>query len=444
MLQQAFQLLESLNDLIWGHVAFVLIVGLGLYFSIRSRFFQIRRFGAIFRSFFRFFSERTPSSDIGVHPLQSFFAAIGGCIGIGNVVGICTAVQIGGPGALFWTWIGGLSGMLIQYAEAYLGMRYRVKNKQGGYDGGPMYFLPPAYRCKWVAYAVCILLCIYGVEIFMFNVMADSIAVNWNLNEYAVVFTLLAAVLIVATGGIKRVGEICSALMPLFIVFYVAMAIWVIAQHASALPSVFGQIFKGAFTPQAASGGFAGSGVILAISMGLSRGAYSGDIGIGYTAIIYAESSSSQFKRKSTLTIIGVFLDTFVICTLSIFIVLVTDFWKSGTDVSLMVQEALGLHFPYMHIFMPFFLFLLGYTTILAYFVVGVKCAKFLSPKWGPPLYYLYAAIALPLFAFVETTQAFVIMSFSGALLLILNLTGIFLLRKEIAFGLDDPLDRHH
>ena len=137
------------------------------------------------------------------------------------------------------------------------------------------------------------------------------------------------------------------------------------------------------------------------------------------------------------MTVIGIFIDTFVICTMSILLVLATGHWNSGTDSTLMVQEALGLSFPYMHLFMPFFLFLLGYTTILAYFVVGVKCAKYLSPKWGPIVYYLYAIVALPFFAFVDVAQAFVIMSLSGALLLLFNLFGIFLLRKEVEFHLD-------
>jgi AGCS family alanine or glycine:cation symporter len=271
----------------------------------------------------------------------------------------------------------------------------------------------------------------------MFNVMADSFSTNWNLNEYLVVFSLLAAIFIVATGGINRVGEVCSALIPLFIAIYMAMAFWVLFQHASELPATLLSIFEGAFTPAAAIGGFAGSTVMTTISMGLSRGAYSGDIGIGYNAVIYAESSTKQFGKQASMTIIGIFLDTFIICTLSILIVLTTGHWHTGMDVTIMVQEGLGLYFPYMHIFMPLFLFLLGYTTILAYFVVGVKCAKFISKKWGPRLYYAYAAIALPLFAFVDPSQAFVIMSLSGAGLLVLNVIGIFLLRKQVHFNLD-------
>ncbi len=328
--------------------------------------------------------------------------------------------------------------MLIQYSEVFLGFRHRVANNKGSYDGGPMYFLPKAYKKPWIAPLVCFLLCIYGVEIFMFNVITDSISTNWNISPLIVIGFLLTAVLLVAKGGISRVGEICSAIIPVFIITYMSMSLWILCQHLPEIPSVIATVFKGAFTPQAAAGGFAGSTVMLTISMGMSRGAYSGDIGVGYTSVIYSEGHSTQFKRQSALTIVGIFLDTFVICTLSIFLVLLTGHWNSGIDVTLMVQEALGQHFPFMAFFMPFFLFLLGFSTILAYFVVGLKCAKFISPKWGPKFYYLYACTSLPLFAFVEATQAFLVMSLAGALLLILNLTGMLLLRKEVEFGLEE------
>ncbi len=435
MIQSLFQSLAWLNEFIWGHVAFVMILGLGLYFSITSRFFQVRKFGAIVRVFYEFFREKGGKQ--GIHPMKAFFAAIGGCIGIGNIVGICTAVEIGGPGALFWTWVGGLCGMLIQYAEVFLGMKYRIPNDQGSFDGGPMYYLAAAFKHKWAAYVASGLLALYGVELFMFNVMADSMSINWNIDPYWVVGTLLVATLIISSGGINRVGEVCSALIPLFILVYMGMGFYVLALHSEAIPHVFRSIWDGAFTAQAATGGFAGSTVMLTISMGLSRGAYSGDIGVGYTSVIHSESNTRHPMRQASLTIIGIFLDTFVICSMSIFLVLISDHWKSGIDVTLMVQEALGMHVPYMHLFMPFFLFLLGFSTILAYFVVGVKCAKFLSPTWGPLLYYLYATISLPLFAFVEPEEAFLVMSLSGAVLLTLNLTGMFLLRREVTFGLE-------
>lgn len=434
MIDSFFNALELINDFLWGHIGFILIMGLGGYFTIRSRFYQLRKFFPIIGSFFTYAKEKVEKNSVAVHPLKVFFAAIGGCIGIGNVVGICTAVQIGGPGAIFWTWIAGLVGMLIQYGEVFLGMKYRIKNDKGGYDGGPMYFLPRAYKKPWIAGVFCFLLCLYGVEIFMFNVMADSITVNWYINKYLVVFVLLAATLYAVSGGIKRVGEICAAIIPLFIILYVGMAFWVIFKNLSIIPTIFSEIFKGAFTEQAAWGAFAGSSVLLTISMGLSRGAYSGDIGIGYTSIIYSETSSQDPERQAWLTILGVFLDTFVICSLSIFLVLITRTWHTGIDVALMVQVALGEYFPYMQFFMPFFLLLLGWTTIISYLAVGLKCAHYLSPKYGKIIYYIYAALTLPLFAFVNPNQAFVIMSISGAMLLLLNLVGMFLLRKEVLF----------
>ena len=428
-----FQLLEILNEFIWSYIGFAFIVGLGGYFSLRTGFFQVRKFPAIFRSFYDFFVEKS-GTGAGVHPLKTFFAAIGGMIGIGNIAGICTAVQIGGPGALFWTWAGALFGMLLQYSEVYLGLRYRVHNKSHGYDGGPMYFLPHAYKTKWIAPLICLLLCIYGVEFFIFNIMTNSIVSNWNWDKNWTVALLLVAIVVVSFGGVKRVGEVCSTLIPLFILSYLVMGSWVLIHHLADLPGIFQQIFVGAFTPQGAAGAFIGSTVQLTISMGFSRGAYSGDIGVGYASIIYAESRSRQLHRVASLPIIGVFLDSFVICSFSILLVLATQRWNSGIDVACMVQESLSLYFPYMHLFMPIFFFLLGYTTILAYFVAGIKCAKFLSPKWGPRIYYLYACTFLPIFAFVEARQAFVIMSLAGAFLLILNLTGLFLLRKEIHF----------
>jgi AGCS family alanine or glycine:cation symporter len=388
------------------------------------------------KTFCQFFKHKEQDS-AGIHPLKVFFAAIGGCIGIGNVVGICTAVQIGGPGALFWTWIAGFLGMLLKYSEVYLGMIHRVKNDRGSYDGGPMYFLKKAFNNSWIPSLVCVLLCIYGVEIYMFSVMVDSVSTNWHVNKQALVVIFLTLTLFAAAGGVKRVGKICSSVMPIFLMLYVVMSLWVIFMHAKRLPEVISLVLKGAFTPQAATGAFAGSTIILTISLGMARGCYAGDIGIGYSSVIHSESSSNQPAKQASLAIIGIFLDVFIVCTLSIMLVLVTDMWKSPVDTALMVQNALGLHFPFMNLFMPFFLFLLGYSTIIAYFAVGLKCANHLFPKKGKKVYYVYAFCAFLLFSFFDPAQALTVMSIAGALLLIINLSGIFRLRHEIKFDLE-------
>ena len=408
-----------------------------LYFSFRSRFFQIRRFGAIFRSFAPFSAKDDKQ---GVHPLKAFFAAIGGCIGIGNVVGICTAVQIGGPGALFWAWIGGLSGMLIQYAEVYLGMKHRVKNEKGSYDGGPMYFLPIAYKRRWIAPLVCFFFAFYGVEIFMFNVMVDSISVNWHIDPYSRRL-LLIATLVVAR---RRSTASEKSAAPSFPSSSSSISAWHFGSSSHSLSKISrkssASIFEGAFTHRPPSAALPAA-VALTISMGLSRGAYSGDIGVGYTSVIHAESSTTQFQTAS----------------LAHHRRHLSSIRSSSVRLSILRRpshrplafghrcrshgagSARPLLSPTCTIFMPFFLFLLGYTTILAYFVVGVKCAKFISPKWGPArllsLCLHHASHSSP--SSIPRTR-FCSCRFPARRLLLLNLFGIFLLRKEVRFGLDE------
>lgn len=443
MLESIFSFLDHLNDFLWSYLACTFIIVLGLFFSLKTRFFQIRQFPAFVKTFICFLKKEEDSGH-GIHPIKAFFASIGGCIGIGNVVGICIAIQIGGPGAIFWTWIAALLGSLLKYSEVFLGVLHRRKNNRGGYDGGPMYFLPKAFKVYWIAGSISTLLCIYGVEIYQFRVLTESIVTNWHIDKMAVIAILLIMIIAAGAGGVKAVGKICSAIMPFFLVLYVCMSVWVILQHASLIPQVLGLIFSSAFTGHAAIGGFVGSTALMTLAQGVRIGCYSGDIGIGYASVIQSESSTPHPEKQAGLTILGIFLDTFVICSLSVMLILVTGLWKEPIDSTLLVQTALAQYYdfrifdtPAFTIFMPFFLFLLGYSTIIAYFCVGLKCARFLSPKFGQPLYYGYAIFAFIFFSFFDLTQAYAIMTLAGGLLLIFNLTGTYLLRREIQFVTD-------
>lgn len=185
--------LFSLEDFLWTYLGVPLIIGIGIYLSFYSRFFQIKQLPTVFKIFFGFFKFR--SSGQGVHPLKAFFAAVGGCVGIGNVVGICTAVQIGGPGALFWIWITALVGMILKYSEVYLGILYRQPSSKGGYIGGPMLFLQKAFNMKWISSLVAILLCIYGVEVYQFTVVTKSVVTNFGINYYLIIAVFLGLIL---------------------------------------------------------------------------------------------------------------------------------------------------------------------------------------------------------------------------------------------------------
>lgn len=438
MITNFIHILEQIDTIFWGYLGFSLIMLLGLYFSIKTRFFQVRALPCLFKTLWNSIKHKDAHNTTGIHPIRALFASVGSMVGIGNLVGIITAVQIGGPGALFWTWIAALCGSLIKYSEVYLGLKHRVDNGKGSYDGGPMYFLQQAYKSRWIPYFVSLLLCVYGVEIYQFSVVADSVSSNWSIDRNLVVAILLGLVLYAGLGGISRVGKISARLLPGLILTYMGMGLWVIGYHLTEMPSILFSVFQSAFTGHAAIGGFAGSTLILAIQHGIARAAYSADIGIGNDSVIHSESKTIFPELQARLAVCGVFIDNFV-CTLSILLVLATGIWNSPEPIpaSQMIQVALSQHFPYMNMFMPFFLLILGFTTIIAYFCVGIKSAKFLFPKHGFKLYLLYAMLVLPLFSFLEQSQALLMMSLAGSLLLITNLFGIFRLRKQVNFTLD-------
>lgn len=430
-----FDYIATVDSLFWGYIAFALIIILGLSLSFRAQFFQIRAFPSILGTFYSFLVEKTRNQR-GIHPLKAFFASVGGMIGIGNVVGVVTAVQIGGPGALFWVWFAALVGSIIKYSEIYLGLKHRQKNDQGGYDGGPMYFLRSAFRFRWIPVLTAVLLCIYGVEIYQFVVITDSLSANFAIDRVWIIPTLLLLMLYGCAGGIERVGTICSWLIPAFILLYMSMSLWVIFQEIHLLPGIFKTVFVTAFTGHAAIGGFVGSSALLAIQHGISRAAYSADIGIGYDSIIQSESSTVYPERQARLSILGVCIDNLV-CTLSILVVLISGIWTAETPIegSLLVQTALGNYFPGMHIFMPTFLLIVGYSTLIAYFTVGIKCARYLSPTYGRAVYLVYGVFMLVMFSYLDQSKALLVMSVAGASLLIINLLGIYILRKQIDFG---------
>lgn len=442
MLETISNFLYGFEDLLWAYIGVPAVMLVGLYLTVHSRGVQIRRFPSVLRTFTNFLVMREDKSQTGVHPLKAFFACIGGCVGIGNIVGICTAVQLGGPGALFWIWVTALIGVMLKYSEVYLGVLHRIKNQVGGFNGGPMYFLQRAYGNKWIGAVAAFLLCIYGVEVYQFSVISQSMAHNLSLNIYLVISVLLFLVIFAGSGGVRRVGNISSASIPLFVLIYLGMGTWVFVDHIADIPSILATVVQSAFTGHAAVGGFAGSSLMLALSQGVRRGCYTGDLGVGYASVIHSESCAKSPEKQASLEIFGIFFDTYFICTTSVVIILLTGVWSTPMDAGLLVQSALSQYFPYMGYFMPCFLFLLGYNTINAYFCVGLKCADYLAPNWGRRLYYAYACVALVLFSFVNSSQAQSVMAIAGGLLLAVNSIGIFRLRHELSYNID--LEEEH
>lgn len=426
---------ELLEEFIWSYLATPLLLTVGLLLTLKNFFPQIRKFPAILRFFFHSLFTKE-EYERGVSPLQAFFTSIGGCIGVGNLVAVCLAIQIGGPGALFWLWIAAFFGMIIKYYEVYLGVKFRVPNDEGGFNGGPMYYLQRIFKSSFFPIFSCILLCLYGTEIYMFNVVKTSIVHNWNINEYFVIAFLLFSIFYAITGGPARVGKISSLIIPLFLVLYVGMCGWVFVCNADKLIPSFLLIVKSAFNPQATLvGSFSGT-LIVTMSQGIARGCYSGDIGIGYASVVHAEASAKDPSEQALLSIFGIFIDSFIVCTSTALLVIITGIWSQPIIASQMVQAALSEYFGVeaMIFFMPIFIFLLGYSTIISFLSAGVKSSQFISPHFGKRVYFLLSSIAFIVFSFIDQSSALSFMAVVGGVLLMINLYAILKLRKQVKF----------
>lgn len=409
---------------------------MGCYLTLKSAACQIRLFPNVLKIFWQFARTKKESAT-AVHPLQAFFASIGGCVGIGNIVAITAAIQVGGPGALFWVWVTAIVGSIVKYAEVYLAIITRKTTSTAGFRGGPMYTLERAYNgLKWPGILFCLLMSVYGVEIYQFSVMTHAVAQSTSIPTAFVALALIVLVIYAERGGVQRVGTISSWLIPFFLVIYLSMGLYVLGSSYDLLPAVLSEVFNCAFSSTAAQGGFVGSALLMTISQGVRRGCYSSDIGVGYASIIHSESSVKDPVKQSSLLIVEVFLDTFVICTMSVLLVLVTGVWKESVDPSFLVQMALATKFPFVNYFLPIFLLILGYSTIITYYIAGMRTASFLSARYGRLLYTIYGAIAFFLFSFVSPIHSICVMSVVQFCLLILNISGIWRLREQLSFAI--------
>jgi len=432
MLDQAFGALAAVENFLWGYIGMPVIVALGLYLSCKSKFVQLRKFPAIFRNFVTAFSQG--ESEGGLHPMRAFFASIGGSLGIGNVIAVAVAIQIGGPGTIVWIWMTAIIGSLIKYSEVYIGISRRRTMKDGSYRGGPMYFLQDAFGKKWPVTLFCVLMSIYSVEIYQFGVVTSLSSSALGVDKLTVALVFLSIVMLVEKGGFKRIGLIASILAPCLVFVYVAMSTYVLVANSALLPGVIVDIVHSAFTARAAEGGFIGSTMMLAMSQGVRRGCYSCDIGVGYSSIIHSASETKSAQKQASLLIFEIFMDTFFVCTMSVLLVLVTGTWTHETDQLALVQTALGRYFPHMDLFVPLFLSLLGYGTVTTYFSAGMHTMNFWMPKWGRKIMYVYSTIGFLTFSFVGNDKAMSVMSCVGFSLLVLNALGIWKLRKSVSF----------
>ncbi len=430
-----FNIIDSLNTFYWSYIGWIIICAAGLYFTIISKGFQFRAIFNFRKNIKDILLDGANKNRIGIHPIKLYFASVGGMVGLGNIVGISTALMIGGPGSIFWTIIASVFGMLIKYSEIYLGVKHRVRNNEGGFDGGPMYYLRDAFKNNYVSCFAAFLICLYGVETYQFLVLVDRIEHSFEFNRMAVIIVLLVLVLYSSIGGVRRLASICTVIMPIFMIIYVFVALYIIGSNIYILPEFFITVINSAFVGQGPIGGFIGSSMILATYHGMSKTVYSGDIGIGYDSIVQSETNIINPQKQATLAIYALFTDTFI-CVLTNTMLGVTGAWYklNHLNETSIVSATIANYFPYSDLFVTLLLFFAGFTTLIAYLTTGMKCAKYISPKYGKIIYLLYAVFAFIFFCNFSQEKVILMMGLLSGILVLINVSGMIKLRKEIKF----------
>lgn len=337
-------IINTISDLVWGPYMIILLLGTGLFLTVRLGFFQFSKFGYIMRNTFgKAFHKGEGEGEISSG--QAGFSSIAAVVGTGNIAGVATAIVAGGPGAVFWMWLAALLGMATKMSEITLGIKYREVDKKGEFVGGPMYYLKNGLNNKFFAYFFAVLTIItYFVvgAIVDTNTMVLSVQEYWGVKPVITGVILAIASFAVIMGGIKSIGNICEKLTPFMGALYVIAGLAVIILNITKVPAAFALIFKSAFTPMSATGGFAGATVSQIITMGAARGMFSNEAGIGSSPILHSSAQVSHPMEQGIWGVAEVFFDTIIICTITALTIIISGEWTSGLSGVALTMNSFG------------------------------------------------------------------------------------------------------
>lgn len=373
-----FSIIRDIANFIWGPQMLVFILGSGIYFSIRLKFIQFRRFKSAVKACSTSFKS---SGEGNITPYQALMSALSGIVGNGNIAGVATAIFTGGPGAVFWMWLSALILMATMYSESLLGFKYREKIKDGTYLGGPMVYIQKGLRWKWLAIAFAFSM---GFKTLLATTSIQSnsmsIVLNNQFNIPLIYSCLVIAFLtwLVIIGGLRTIAKTTQFLTPFMTIAYLAFGIIILILHADKLPAVVNEIFTYAFTPKGAVGGFAGASVMMALRYGAARGAYSNEAGTGSVAILHATAQSDSPVRQSLIAMLGVFIDTIIICSITALVILLFNEWTSDLNSTALVSESFKQGVPFGNWIVLGASLLFGYSTLIVWCFYGEQCAAFI------------------------------------------------------------------
>jgi AGCS family alanine or glycine:cation symporter len=353
----------------------VLLMGTGVLLTILTGFIQVRRLGAALSEVLGKLFSRSHGAG-NVTPFQAVATALASTVGVGNIAGVATAIFIGGPGALFWLWISGLLGMCTKYAEIVVALHYREPDESGTMRGGAMYTLAKGLKLPWLGsiFALLTSLAAFGIgNMVQANSLAESLNASFGISHALTGIVLIVITAVVILGGIRRIGEFTSVLVPFMAILYLGGGAVILVTHAAAIPHALSLVFEGAFTGTAATGAFAGSTVMLALRFGIARGLFSNEAGLGSAPMVHAAAQTDHPVRQGLYGIFEVFVDTILICTMTGLVILVTDTWASGANGAALSAKAFetGLPGTWGHIVVTGGILLFAFSTLIGWSYYG-------------------------------------------------------------------------
>ncbi|VAW51775.1 Sodium/glycine symporter GlyP [hydrothermal vent metagenome] len=426
--------ISTLNGVVWGPVMLVLILGTGIYLMLGLSFMPIRRLTHSFKLLW----QRKNVGEGDISPFNALMTSLSATIGTGNIAGVATAIFLGGPGALFWMWCTALVGMATKYAEAVLAVKYREVDSKGMHIGGPMFYIKNGLKSHWSWLGTCFALfgALAGFGIgnsIQANSVADVIHKTFAIPHIitgAVIAILTAMVLL---GGIKRIANVAGKLVPLMATVYVLAGLAILVINYEALPNAFSLIFTHAFTPIAATGGFAGAAVWAAIRFGVARGIFSNEAGLGSAPIAHAAARTNSPVQQGSIAMLGTFIDTIIVCSITGLVIISSGTWSQGETGASLSSVAFESALPGIGSYIVTLgLSVFAFTTILGWSFYSEKCVEYLlGEKAIMPFRFLWI-LAVPIGATANLNFMWLFADTLNALMAIPNLIALILLSPVV------------
>ena len=454
MTQTITNINSAINGVVWGLPMMILILGVGIYLSVRCGFPQFAHFGHIMKNTAGKAFEKTEKKEGSVSPFKAMCTALAASIGTGNIAGVSGAIAIGGPGAVFWMWISALLGMCTKYAEVTLAIKYRQKNEAGDWVGGPMYYITNGLgkSWKWLAslFAIFGALAAFGIgNMTQINTIAGTVNtaiagfVPTTASQQTIiawVVSIICAIItaIVLIGGIERLADVCALLVPVMALIYIVASLGVIILNIGAVPEAFGAIFKGAFAPSSVAGGLAGVGIKTAITKGVGRGIFSNEAGLGSAPIAHAAADVDHPVKQGIFGVFEVFMDTIVVCTMTALVVLLgvgVQNIEYGNDIGANLtiagfESVYGSGVPALAVAVCLSLFALS--TVLTWGLYGSRCVEYLFGYKASRVYQIIFCLFACIAGAVELSLAWAIADTLNGLMAIPNLIGVAFLSPVV------------